>query len=54
MRLEPRNQYVRASTYPKCPICNMKWDEQINDGNTEIICAGCKAVWQPTNTTKGE
>lgn len=50
MQLEPQSQYVKSSTYPKCPICNIQWYQQINDGKTEIICAGCNTIWIPKGT----
>ncbi len=42
----PQLEFVISSTYPKCPVCNMQWYQQINDGSTDIICDGCDSVWK--------
>ncbi len=45
---EPKSEYVKLSTYPKCVVCNMRWYQQINNGEDDITCQGCGSVWQLT------
>jgi len=49
---EPQSKYVKLSTYPKCPVCNMRWYQQTENGSLDITCQGCKSVWQLTKGGK--
>lgn len=53
MIIEPQSQFAKSSTYPKCPICNIRWYQQIDDGNIDITCVSCGMVWKPTEQNKG-